>query len=112
MSSLLEEYSFRVLPEVDSSLFVSTFPFLLSKISLDNTSSLQPLPHEVPSFDVESSEDRSTNEYVLSKDSKGVVWYEFYEVNNSSIFELAPSSMSNWIILFNFLIIFSFLGFS
>lgn len=48
-------------------------PFLFSKIPLEDTSSLQFLTHEVPSFDVESFEDLSTIEYVFSKETIGVV---------------------------------------
>lgn len=65
-SSLLEEGSFIFLHDVDVSP-----PFLLSNIE-DTYASLF-FKHEVPSFDVESSENRSTTKYVLSKDSFGVV---------------------------------------
>lgn len=58
-----------VLPEVDSYSFVDTSFSLLLDISFD----LYLLTDEVPSFDVESFEDHSTIEYILSKDTMGVV---------------------------------------
>lgn len=60
-----------IILEVDSSLNV--LPLLLSKIPLDDTSSLELLTHEVPSFDIEFSEDRLTAPYVLSKEVVEVV---------------------------------------
>lgn len=55
------------LPEVDDSP-----PLLCSNIE-DTSYSSWFLEYEVSSFDVESFKDRSTTEYVLSRDSTGVV---------------------------------------
>lgn len=69
---------------------------LLSNIPLHDTFSSHSHLDEVHSFDVESFVNRLTTKYVLSKEVMRVVSYDFDEViNDSSVFEINPSSLSS-----------------
>lgn len=68
-SSSLEEDSFLFLLDVDVS-----HPLICSSIEESSYFSLSFLEQEDPSFDVESSEDRLTYEYVLLKYFTGFLW--------------------------------------
>ena len=68
-SSSLEEDYFIFISKVDVSP-----PLICLSIEETLSSYLSFLEQEGSSFDVESFEDRSTTEYVLSKDCTGVVW--------------------------------------
>lgn len=115
-SSLLDKDSSNVLHEIEYLLFVEALlSFLLLKIPLDEsffTTSFR----RVPSFDVESSKDRSTTEIVLSKEITGVNLFSHEVIDevaeDSYRLELMPSSFSSWIHWFIFLMISSFLDFS
>lgn len=133
-SSLLDEDSSNILPEVNSLIFLLDVKFLniflvdtsflfllLSNITLDKTySSSYSLLDEVSSLVIELSEDRSIIEILFSKETTRVDISSYSSSSNEFFdeiardyfrFELMLSSFNNWINSFNFFMICSFLDF-